>query len=57
LKIGVSGVFRYFGPVSSAASLRAPNAITSPDTSLIGQMSLPRNLSVRPCRRGLPVPQ
>ena len=48
LKIGVSGVFRYFGPLSAADSLRAPNAITSPDRSLIGQISRPWNLSDQP---------
>ena len=47
---GVSGVFRYLGPSSSASSLRAPNAMTSPVRSRIGQISRPRNRSRGPRR-------
>src|ERR1035437_10146701 len=46
----VSGVFRYLGPSSSASSLRAPNAITSPDRSRMGHISRPRNQSSGPRR-------
>ena len=35
----VSGVFRYLGPSSSGSSLRAPNAMTSPDRSRMGHIS------------------
>src|SRR6266699_3066802 len=41
----VSGVFRYFGPSSSGSSLRAPNAMTSPDRSRMGHISRARNRS------------
>src|ERR1700735_4155797 len=50
LNSGVSGVFRYLGPSSRSYSLRAPNPITSPLSSLIGQISRPRNLSTGPRR-------
>src|SRR6266704_1473342 len=39
----VSGVFRYFGPSSSGSSLRAPNAMTSPDRSRMGHISRARH--------------
>ena len=44
----VSGVFRYLGPSSSGSSLRAPNAMTSPDRSRMGHISRPRNRSLVP---------
>ena len=45
---GVSGVLRYFGPVSSSYSRRAPNPMTSPAGEWIGQTSRPRNRSYAP---------
>src|SRR6202012_1561080 len=44
----VSGVLRYLGPSSSGSSLRAPNAMTSPDRSRMGHISRSRNLSRGP---------
>ncbi|GAA2882497.1 hypothetical protein GCM10020220_085970 [Nonomuraea rubra] len=53
---GVSGVFRYFGPSSESSSFRAPNPITSPVASRIGQISRPRNRSIGPRRPSLASP-
>src|ERR671925_423461 len=55
--MGVSGVLRYFGPVSSSRSLRAPKPTTSPVMSRIGQIRRPRNRSMGPRRPSCAMPE